>query len=87
VCAEVLSAAVNNLARNQSAFRPPATVVGAACPNPMPDYADGPVCWSVRLPLAGGLAPVVIMARRDDGVVAQVGGDPISGQAISGDGR
>lgn len=81
VCAEVVAAAVNNLGRNHVTFRPPAMVVQDACPDPMPGYADGPICWAVTLPLAGGEAPVVIMARRQDGVVAQVGGDSISGAA------
>lgn len=85
VCAEVVAAAVNNLGRNHVAFRPPATVVRDACPDPMPTYADGPVCWAVTLPLAGGEAPVVIMARRHDGVVAQVGGDAISGLGLPDD--
>lgn len=82
VCGEVLDAAVNNLARNQSAFRPPATVVQDACRGVVPDYANGSACWYVTLPLSTGHTPQVIMARRHDGVVAQVGGDPISGQAI-----
>lgn len=82
VCGEVLAAAVTNLARNQSAFRPPATVVQNACRDVVPDYAKGSTCWYVTLPLVGGEAPQVVMARRTEGVVAQVGGDPISGQAI-----
>lgn len=85
VCGEVLSAAVNNLARNQSAFRPPATVVQDACRDAVPDYAKGETCWYVTLPLAGGEAPQVVMARRHDGVVAQVGGDAISGQILPDD--
>lgn len=83
VCSEVLAAAVNNLARNQSAFRPPATVVQDACRDAVPDSAKGSTCWYVTLPLAGGEAPQVIMARRHDGVVAQVGGDASSGQVLS----
>lgn len=82
VCGEVLAAAVNNLARNQSAFRPPAKVVQDACRDAFPDYAKGSRCWYVTLPLAGGEAPQVIMVRRHDGVVAQVGGDAISGQIL-----
>jgi hypothetical protein len=85
VCGEVLVAAVNNLARNHWAFRPPATVIQDTCPEEMPDYADGPACWYVTLPLAGREAAQVIMARRQDGVVAQVGGDNISGQVIPND--
>lgn len=83
MCAEVLAAAVHNLARNQVAFRPPATVVQGGCSEAVPDYADPSTCWYVTLPLAGGAAPQVIMARRHDGVVAQVGGDAISGQAVT----
>lgn len=83
VCSEVLAAAVNNLARNQSAFRPPATVVQGACRDAVPDYAKGSTCWYVTLPLAGGEAPQVIMTRRHDGVIAQVGGDAISGQLLA----
>lgn len=85
VCGEVLAAAVNNLARNQSAFRPPATVVQDACRDAVPDDAKGSACWYVTLPLAGGETPQVIMARRHDGVVAQVGGDAISGQILPDD--
>lgn len=82
VCGEVVAAAVNNLARNQSAFRPPATVVRDACRDAVPEYAKGSTCWYVTLPLTGGQAPQVIMARRHDCVVAQVGGDAISGQIL-----
>lgn len=85
VCGEVLSAAVNNLARNQSAFRPPATVIQDACRDAVPDSAKGETCWYVTLPLAGGEAPQVVMARRHDGVIAQVGGDAISGQILPDD--
>lgn len=79
LCSEVLAAALTNLARDQSAFQPPATVVQDACRGAMPDYADATVCWNVTLPLFGGKSATIVMARRHDGVVAQVGGDDISG--------
>jgi hypothetical protein len=80
VCAEVLAAALNNLARNRSAFRPPATVVRDACRDEVPDDLKASTCWYVTLRLVDGQTPQVIMARRQDGVLAQVGGDAISGQ-------
>lgn len=86
-CSEVLAAAVHNLARTQSAFIGPGTVATAVCPEPLPAYyaVDTP-CWHVTLPLRTGITPQVVMARRDDGVITQAGGDSISGAAtIPGD--
>lgn len=85
VCQVVVAAAVSNLARNQSAFRPPPTVVQDACRDAVPDIAKGSACWFVTLPLAGGDAAQVVLARRIDGVIAQVGGDATSGLAFPDD--
>jgi hypothetical protein len=82
LCDRVLAAAIHNLARNASVFIGPAVVIAGPCYIPMADYfpADAS-CWYVSLPLSTGITPHVVMARRTDGVIAQAGGDPISGQA------
>jgi len=78
----VLTAAIEQLAWAQQSFIGPGTVAEAPCPEPLPDYfVEDATCWYVTLPLTTSLTPQVVMARRDDGVIAQSGGDSISGRA------
>lgn len=80
LCDEVLAAAIGQLAWLSRSFTGPGTIVEAACPDALPNYfVDHTPCWIVTLPLSTGMTPQVVMARRDDGVIAQLGGDSISG--------
>ena len=81
-CADVLAAAVRQLGRGQSAFIGPGTVTSVQC-EAVPEWANPARCWSVWLPMRGWGPAHLIMVRRLDGVIGQIGGDPVSGAAIS----
>lgn len=48
------------------------------CPA-VPSFVDPAACWEVEAPRDEGAAPCIVIARRLDGVYAQVAGDAVSG--------
>jgi hypothetical protein len=80
-CRAVASLALNNMARS----RPPMptgviTVVARGACQPVPEWADGAMCFDAHVPVAPPQEVCLVIARRPAlGGYGQVGGDEVSG--------
>lgn len=83
VCGSVASLALNNMARSRP--REPSgiiTVVARGRCSPVPDWADGSMCFDAHIPLSSSQKVcLVIAARSGSGDFGQIGGDRVSGGA------
>lgn len=80
-CAAVASVALNNMGRGRP--REPTgiiRVVGRIGCAPVPEWADGTVCFDAHVPLTPNEEVCLVIAGRPElGVYGQVGGDEVSG--------
>lgn len=83
VCRSVASLALNNMARSRP--REPTGVITVAAHgscSPVPEWADGSMCFDAHVPIAPSEEVCLVIAGRPTlGGYGQVGGDEVSGLA------